>query len=261
MRRLLAVTFFSAATALASDSPAPLFQPALPDDSLFLQGRHVYERNCAVCHGERGDGKGDMAKEMFPKPRPFNAGVFKYKSTPAGALPTNADLHKTIRHGIAGTSMPVFAALTEGEIKAVAEYLKSFSPRWKKAENHAPPVIVPDPPAWFDDETEFKRRALKGGETFATICAACHGDKGEGNGTAAPTLVDAWGNPSRPADLRKGALRGGAEHKDIQRALITGIDGTPMASFKDALAEEQRWEIVAFIQRLRQEYEQPRAGK
>lgn len=232
----------------------PAFKPAFPDFSQFLRGQFVFERHCVICHGERGDGKGEMAKEMFPKPRPFKDGIFKYTSTPAGKLPTNDDLHRLIRQGIPGTSMPIFANLSAGEIKAVSEYLKTFSPRWNKAENHAPPLAVPNPPGWFDDESVRKQRAKAGAETFAIACASCHGPRGEGDGPAVAELKDAWDQPSVPADLRRSNLRNGSSHSDLQRVLLKGIDGTPMASFAEALTEEQRWELVAYLQALRQGY-------
>lgn len=252
---------FAGAVCLAQNREGGGFRAAFPDDSLYLAGRHVYERHCLVCHGERGDGRGEMAKEMFPKPRPFKDGVFKYSTTPAGKLPTNDDLRRVIRQGISGTSMPVFDKLSDGEVRAVIEYVKAFSPRWRKPENYAPPLEVPEPPGWFDDETVLRQRAAKGGEMFAAACASCHGDKGEGNGPAAASLKDAWEQPAPPADLRRGGLRNGTEHRDLQRVMMKGIDGTPMAAFQEALTEEQRWELVAFIQQLRREHEAERGRR
>src|SRR4051812_24216660 len=72
----------------------------------YLKGRYIYERNCAVCHGKWGDGNGEMAKGMVPRPRTFTAGIFKYKSTPSSFLPMDEDLMRTISGGVPGTSMP-----------------------------------------------------------------------------------------------------------------------------------------------------------
>jgi mono/diheme cytochrome c family protein len=33
-------------------------------DASVERGKKVYNTQCAVCHGEKGDGKGDLAKEM-----------------------------------------------------------------------------------------------------------------------------------------------------------------------------------------------------
>src|SRR5215210_934007 len=84
----------------------PAFTP--PDTALFDEGRYVYERNCILCHGERGDGKGEMSASLSIKPRAFVSGLFKYRSTPWGKLPATADLIHTIRNGRTGTAMGMF---------------------------------------------------------------------------------------------------------------------------------------------------------
>lgn len=99
----------------------PAFTP--PDTSLFYEGREVYERNCTICHGARGDGQGEMAAELGVKPRSFRTGDFKYRSTPWGKLPTTDDLIRTIRQGVTGTTtMGAFKQLTPAETRVVAEY-------------------------------------------------------------------------------------------------------------------------------------------
>lgn len=229
----------------AADGFAP------PDESLYPMGRHVYERNCQVCHGRWGDGDGEMAKGMIPKPRQFSAGIFKYRSTPPGCLPTTDDLIRTIRQGRANTSMPFFSQLSDREVRAVAEFIKFFSPRWRKPENHGVPIKLPEPPAWLARPAEAAARADQGRVTFALACASCHGEHGNGQGPAAVELKDAWGDPARPADLRAPAFRNGRTAVDIFRVLTLGVGGTPMASFADTLTEDQRWELAAFVLTLR----------
>src|ERR1700689_15334 len=41
-----------------------------------------YRRYCVGCHGDLGDGLGENAPWLDPKPRDFSAGVFKCRSTP-----------------------------------------------------------------------------------------------------------------------------------------------------------------------------------
>ena len=53
--------------------------------------------------------------------------------------------------------------------------------------------------------------------------------------------------------LRQAALRSGRDLTDLYRALVTGISGTPMPSFADALTEEQKWRLIAFIETLRRD--------
>ena len=121
------------------EEPVPVQNPAFrrPDFSLFYGGRYVYERHCIVCHGKDGDGKGEMSPALPVKPRSFLQGMFKYRSTPAGKLPTDADLRRTITGGISGTAMGMFTMLTEQEVTSVMEYNKFFSRRWRKPGSNA----------------------------------------------------------------------------------------------------------------------------
>ncbi|RYD82195.1 MAG: cytochrome c [Verrucomicrobiaceae bacterium] len=223
----------------------------LPDRSLYQKGRYVFEQNCMVCHGERGNGKGEMAAQLSPKPRDFTSGLFKYRSTPWGKLPTNEDLLHTIREGRTNTAMGIFSHLREDELRAVVEYIKFLSRKWRKAENYAEAIPLPDPPDWFSDLQQLERRAKAGSKTFSTNCATCHGADGDGRGPAAAALKDAAGDPIIPADLRQERLRSGNELSDIYRVLLTGLNGTPMVSFAETLTDQQRWEVVAYILQLR----------
>lgn len=247
----------ASAIAFAADDEArePTANPAFipPDRSLFFEGRDVFERNCIVCHGERGDGLGEMSASMPIKPRSFRRGLFKYRSTPWGKLPTTADLIRTIRGGRTGTTMGMFTQLTEGEVRAVAEYVKSFSRKWWKPENYAAPVAIPAEPAWLRDASQLQQRAAAGRGMFRSMCASCHGENADGKGPAASALKDDAGDPAPPADVRQPHLRNGDEPRDIYRVLMTGLNGTPMISFADALTAEQKWDIIAYILTLRRE--------
>lgn len=230
---------------LAAEPAAPL------DFNLYMQGKYVYERNCIVCHGQRGDGNGEISPTLKPKPRSFREGMFKFRTTPFGMLPTDDDLRRTIRGGLSGTAMGMFTQFNDEEVSAVITYVKSFSRRWRKPENFAPAMTFPPAPEWFKEPAVLKTHAAAGQKLFATTCIACHGEKADGKGPAAAALKDIWGIPAAPVDLRLPHLRCGDAPADIYRVLATGLNGTPMVSFEATLTPEQRWEIIAFIFSIR----------
>ena len=181
----------------------------------------LYREHCAHCHGVTGDGMGPTAAFLNPYPRDYRPGVFKFKSTERADKPTHADLLRILRNGIAGTSMPSFALLSEPQIDALVEYVKYLSIRgeteltliraffeldddaqgklpetreflvdetlspiaekWKSAA--AAQIAVPDMPADID----LAASIAKGKELFygdKANCVKCHGVTGLGDGQA-----------------------------------------------------------------------------
>ncbi len=89
----------------------------------------------------------------------------------------------------------------------------------------------------------------QGKKAFLTVgCAQCHGDDGRGQ-MASNVGTDAWGNPTKAADLTSGMLRGGTEPLDIYRHIDAGINGTPMPAFHDSLQKEpdRVWHLVGYV--------------
>jgi mono/diheme cytochrome c family protein len=87
-------------------------------------GYALYRRHCVHCHGVSGAGDGPTAPFLYPYPRDYRRGLFKFTSTPNGARPDRDDLRRTVRHGLHGTSMPAFEALlTDEEIEEVLDYV------------------------------------------------------------------------------------------------------------------------------------------
>jgi mono/diheme cytochrome c family protein len=92
------------------------------------EGRDVYLQYCAMCHGARGEGRGPAARHMEPPPRAFTTGIFSVAQ--AGALPTDDALLDVLRRGVRGTAMtPLLIGEAKG--RAVIQYLKTLSPRWR----------------------------------------------------------------------------------------------------------------------------------
>jgi mono/diheme cytochrome c family protein len=218
------------------------------------KGKALYEKNCAQCHGDAGDGKGIAAPRVLPKPRDFTSGKFKVRTTPSGSLPTDADIARSIRHGFPYTSMPAWPNFTDDEVASLVAHVKSFAPdAFADPERRKEPYEIPDPPS-FSDESAAKGRELY----LANGCVQCHGDQGRGDGASAPTLQDDWGNRLKPADLTMPwTFRGGPSRKDIFRTFTTGLNGTPMPAYADSIPVEERWHLVDYIASLSHGAESP----
>jgi mono/diheme cytochrome c family protein len=104
------------------DSEEPILVDRV-DRERLQHGREVYSRYCASCHGNSGDGNGEAAKHLHPKPRDYRKGIFKFTSTSYASKPRRQDLIRTIRRGAKGTSMPSFRWMSHDDIEAVVDYV------------------------------------------------------------------------------------------------------------------------------------------
>jgi len=208
-------------------------------------GKVVYEKKCALCHGEKGDGNGPGAASFDPRPRDFTQGKYKIRTTPSGKPPSDQDLFRVISDGMPGTSMPPWTVLSEKDRWNVVAYVKSFAAdSFKEAPK---PVELPKEVA--SSEASIKR----GKEMFEAIeCNKCHGNAGRADGPSRPELKDDWGNAVRPANLTKPwTFRGGGSAKEIAARLGTGLMGTPMPTFIDSVEKpEDIWHVANYVKSL-----------
>jgi cytochrome c oxidase cbb3-type subunit I/II len=214
----------------------------IPDGAdIRERGKEVYGAHCVGCHGVRGDGAGPAATFLSPLPRDFTTGVFKFRSTPSGSLPTDGDLFRTVTRGVRWTAMPTWHEVADKERAAVVAYVKTLSRRWSE-EMGEPPIHVPRPPRATPE------LLARGQRLYAQAkCAECHGDGGRGDGPSAASLQDDFERPIRPTDFTRGQFKAGASVADVYRSLTTGLDGTPMPSFADAMTDDERWAIAYYV--------------
>jgi len=208
---------------------------------LLERGRRVYQEHCAPCHGLAGDGNGSAARWLKPRPRDFTRGLYKLRSTPNGALPSDDDLLAVVNRGMPGSSMPAWEdELGLGDRRAVVDYIKSLSPRFARA-------LAP-PPVALEDEPTPAATLAEGALWYRQLgCGNCHGPRGRGNGPALATLRDDWGRHIGAADLTARGLRAGAGAAPIYRVLMTGMNGTPMPSYADGALTEREAELAPAV--------------
>lgn len=199
-------------------------EPALSSPSIS-RGEIVYSKSCAACHGENGDGQSMAGQYLEPRPRNFVSGMFKFRSTPSGELPTDADLLAIVEKGVPGTQMPAWKmTLTRQERLDVVAFLKTFAPDFKEA---APPPIQVSTP------TESTPEAIKVGKMVYMLmeCWACHGGSGKGDGKSGKTLNDDWGHKILPWNLTSFRYKAGNDAETLYRTFTTGLNGTPMPAY------------------------------
>jgi cytochrome c oxidase cbb3-type subunit I/II len=211
-------------------------------------GKKLYRRFCVGCHGPLGDGNGENAQWIDPKPRDFTAAVFKCRSTPTGTLPTDHDLYTSVGRGFNNSNMPHWDALTDQNRIDLVAYIKTFSPRWKSEKPGDIMNIPPEPPVTMQSITH-------GAELFQKVeCWKCHGQQGRGDGPSASTLTDSKDNPIRPYNFADGGddsrFKCGVTNQDVYRIFMTGVDGTPMPSFADVIQPNDAWDLVHFLRTL-----------
>lgn len=204
--------------------------------------KYDYRRYCVGCHGERGDGEGENAPWIDPKPRDFQLGIFKCRSTPTGTLPTDQDLSDTIARGLDRSNMPQWSTFTDQQKADLVAWIKHFSPRWVNEKPGAPIQIPPEPAITAE-------RIKDGREVFARVqCWKCHGVTGEANGPSSATLQDDLGRPIAAFNFTQGERpKCGSSDADIYRIFMTGLDGTPMPSFADNIKPDEAWDLVFYL--------------
>jgi mono/diheme cytochrome c family protein len=209
------------------------------------KAREDYRRYCTGCHGDLGDGNGEDAQWLDPKPRNFTLGIFKCRSTPTGTLPTDEDLYDTVGRGLNTSNMPQWLPLTRKERMHLVAYVKHFSPRFEKEKPGEALKIPPEPEVTAD-------RIKAGQEVFRKVeCWKCHGVEGAANGPSSDTLTDAQNRPIKAYNFQEEIrFKCGTTDQDLYRIFMTGLDGTPMPSFADNIKPDEAWDLVFYLRSL-----------
>ncbi|TLS67589.1 c-type cytochrome [Mariprofundus erugo] len=137
---LAALTIMPAAASAASDT---------------LDGKALYEANCALCHGKTGE-VSDYGKTLKPFPARNHRAIAK--------LVSRDELRRIITYGVEGTAMnPKKYTLDALQIEAVIDYIQTF---------------------------DYTPNLANGKARFEAVCSTCHGMDGRAvTGIGAKNLV------------------------------------------------------------------------
>lgn len=115
--RFVPLLFFALLLSASSVAPAPA------QDEPERDGKWHYQRHCAGCHNDNGDGKGPTITALGLQARDFKAGGFAFGDS-------REQIFKTLSTGIPGRSpMPSFAGvMDEDERWLVVDYVRTLMP-------------------------------------------------------------------------------------------------------------------------------------
>ncbi|MDP6941601.1 MAG: c-type cytochrome [Planctomycetota bacterium] len=225
-----------------AENAPPSTNLPIPTGPEFKLGAHLYQRDCASCHGAAGDGLGALADTNdLLKPRNFRVEPFRFVSTKSG-IPTRSDLIKTIQGGIPAAGMPPTLECSSSEVEALADYVWALYQMGVGKEKFAgEPIAIPSS---LDNGS-----AILGKELFLTHCSACHGKDGTAQNAA--EFPDFLGRLSKPRDLSDGSFHGGNTDEDLYFRIRCGLPGTVMPGFsEEQLTDSQVCDLIAFIREL-----------
>jgi mono/diheme cytochrome c family protein len=214
----------------------PTFQSDAPEKAVYGGARVPRDTGA-------GDGDARHSRTAAANTK----GVYQIRSTASGSLPTDADMPDRERGNARHCHARLVARPSERERADVSatrplEVLRIGQPEL---------MTLGSPPG------ESAEGLAEGRQAFEKLeCFKCHGQAGRGDGQSAPTLKDDADFPIRAADLTESwHFNGGADVAGIYARLRTGLDGTPMPSFSDAIesqviTDEQLWRVAQYVRSL-----------
>lgn len=157
LKRLLvvsAVVFFGITAASApgprpqegAQAPAPGVKNTTPKPTAqaLARAKQIYSVDCVICHGESGDGKTDLAKDM-------QLTLADWTDPKALGVKTDADLFKMIRGGKDKMPAEETGRATDDQVRHLIYYIRSLAkdqPATAPAPATEPaPAAPPAPPA------------------------------------------------------------------------------------------------------------------
>ena len=210
IRGLLSSRFLMIYNAEAAAPPAPTLQR-------FSLGQVLYVRQCADCHGWEGQGEGPLTAVLAAKPRNLRASTALFRQ--------NSDV-QIVARVLYGTPLmairPEALPYREDELAALAAYIRTLpTTNWAEIE--------------------------QGKGVYDSLCAACHGLYGRGDGLGARSLR------AQLPDLADPVYQRQARDDILINNITNGIGIMPGAG--DVLTAHEIRSVVTFLHILSPGYE------
>jgi len=177
----------------------------------------IYRKQCGVCHGDEGDGRGRAGVNLQPPASSF--------ISPDRRQALSAQyIAQVIRDGKPGSAMVAYGRrLSEAQVTQLATYIRDR-------------FVLPKNASAGEKGGELAGRAI-----YNAHCSACHGDNGN-------TAV--WAKNGLNPAPRNFTSKAAREELSLERMISSvthGRPGTAMMSFQKRLSGEQINAVVGFI--------------
>ena len=184
----------------------------LPTKKIDLaEGKAIYDRNCALCHGARGLGDGASARGMNPPPPAIGTRVAMHDVSPGL-------MYRIVSVGVAGTPMIGWADRL------------SADERWNAV-------------AYINSLRTSPQQIAEGEGLYTQRCLTCHGATGADDGMAASMLS------KLPPELGSFAWQVERSDAQIGQAIRAGTAGSAMPPSRD-LTDNELATVVAYVRTL-----------
>jgi mono/diheme cytochrome c family protein len=216
-------------------------------------GKVLYEKNCAVCHGDHGN-SGRWTSGMNVQPRDF--------TSERGRALTRDTMVDAVTHGRPGTAMASFAGqLHEQQIGDVVDYIRlafmslpeeiqGLSGTYAHGKETAAPAAPLPTPAKIEapviDMNAPMPHSLHGDlaagrDFYMGNCFTCHGVNGDGQGPRAYFIRP------KPANFFDAKYQQGFNREALFNAIHSGKLGTEMPAWSKVLSDQQIADVAEFV--------------
>lgn len=206
------ISFATAPTVENTFDVSPVDRTSRPigarQDAKEAEGQMLYQRYCALCHGDDRQGYAADQAPSLRSPELMGAAPGSY-------------LWTAVSHGRPGTAMAAFEArqggpLSHEDIHVLMGWL--FASSGVEREPVSDSIVVGD--------------AEAGELVYTNHCATCHGSEGEGGtGTA----------------LANAVFLASASDAFLHHTVSNGRSGTPMIGYSDTLSDAEVNDVVAYL--------------
>jgi mono/diheme cytochrome c family protein len=207
-------------------------------------GAPVFLQNCAMCHGDGGNGDGEVSVPLAAK----GVKVARLNDLDRMSKLSKEEITNVVRKGGGHTgrsdAMPSWAdSLSDEQIANVVEFVTSLA-----TTNPAIPLATLSHYLQAPPGVAAEGRAL-----FVHHCAACHGNEGKGDGPFAARLA-LMANHAKPRNLTDAEYMNGLKDEKLYATISLGgghfKKADQMPAWNLVLTPAQMKNLVAYVRSL-----------